>query len=179
MKLNITIKKGVFIMKYLLSVLLIILFSTSISVAGMRMRGTVNNEMPNGETIKVEFFGDILMSADGIMSNALTRGWGQFLHSNSDDDFELRTSSEISAITKKAIELKFNDNVKTFLITPKTIFCDLEGKKIRLKTFRVEDMVTVSSGVDDNLALSIRMGPMYFTGVMAGSPKLKDLDCIR
>ncbi len=166
-------------MKYLLSVLLIILFSTSISVAGMRMRGTINNEKPNGEAIKVEFFGDILMSPDGIMSNALTRGWGQFLHNNSDDDFELRTSSEIASITKTAVELKLNDKIQAFLITPKTIFCNLEGKQIGLETLRVEDMVTVSSGVDENVASTIRMGPMYFTGVMAGSPKLKDLDCIR
>ena len=166
-------------MKYLQYVLLIVLFSASISVAGMRMRGGVSNEMPSGETIRVEFFGDILMGADRIMSNALTRGSGQFLHNNLDDDFELRTSSEISAITKKAIKLKLNDKIKTFLITPKTVFCNLNGEKIEPEAFRVEDMVTVSSGLDENVASTVRMGPMYFTGVMAGSPKLKDLDCIR
>lgn len=166
-------------MKYLLFIVFVVLFSTTISVAGMRMRGTINNKKPSGETIKVEFFGDILMSPDGIMSNALTRGWGQFLHNNSDDSFELRTSSEISDITKTDIKLKLKDKIQTFLITPKTIICNLEGKKIGLETFRIEDMVTVSSGVDDNVASTVRMGPMYFTGVMSGSPKLKALDCMR
>ncbi len=166
-------------MKYLLAVFLIILFSTSTSVAGMRMRGGVNNEKPNGETIRVEFFGDILRTADGVISNSLTRGRGQFLHNNSDGDFEIRTSSEILAITKSTIELILKDKVHIFQITPKTIFCDLQGAKVEPETFFVRDMVTVSSGLDEDGASSIRMGPMYFTGVMAGSAKLKDLDCIR
>ena len=166
-------------MKYLLFIVLIILYSTSISVAGMGMSGRINNKKPNGEAIKVEFYGDILLGTDRIMSNALTRGWGQFLLSNSDDDFELRTSSPISAITKTSIELNLKDNIQTFLITPKTIFCDFNGKQIGLETFRIEDMVTISSEVDENIASTIRMGPMYFIGVMTGSPKLKDIDCIR
>ena len=165
--------------KHFLSVLLLISFSTSISIAGMNMRGSIAKEKPNGEVARAEFYGSIIKSPDRVMSHALSQAKGQFLLHNSDGEMELRTTSPISAVTGTAIELNANGKVKTFLITPETVFCDYNREKSGPEILHVEDVVTVSSGLDEKVASEIRRGPMYFTGVMAGSPELKDINCLK
>ena len=165
--------------KHLLFVLLVISFSASISIAGMNMRGNIAKEKPNGEVASVEFYGSIIKSPDRVMSHALTQARGQFLLHNSAAEMELRTTSPISAVTGTAIELNANGKVKIFLITPDTIFCDFNRVKSGPEILHTEDVVTVSSGLDEKVASEIRRGPMYFTGVMAGSPELQDIDCLK
>jgi hypothetical protein len=92
---------------------------------------------------------------------------------------ELRTASPISAVTATAIELRANGRVKSFLITPETVFCGFNREPLDPEALHIKDVVTVSSGLDEKVALWVRRGPIYFTGVMGGSPELKDIGCLK
>jgi hypothetical protein len=164
--------------KHLLFISLIIIFSAATAVAGMRMRGSVESTKPDGEVLKVEFFGGMISSPDGVMSHGLTRGRGQFLPEGPDNLMELRTVSELSKITEKFVKLDYNGKIKTFLITPKTKLCDLSANKIQVENFNEGLIVTVVSDVNEKVALSVRKGPIFFSGVVLQAPEFANADCI-
>ncbi|MEE9542253.1 MAG: hypothetical protein V3V95_00535 [Thermodesulfobacteriota bacterium] len=165
--------------KHLLLIFLAVILPASISVAGMKMRGNVAKMKPNGEVARAEFYGDIVRSRDGVVSKALVQAKGQTIFEKADGELELRTASPISVVTATFVGMKFGDKVKTFRITPDTDLCDYNRRKIDLSIFRIGDMATVSSDLDETTAYAIRRGPIYFTGVMAGTPELKDIGCRR
>lgn len=156
---------------------LIILIMASVSIAGMGMSGSVTSRKPDGERLKIEIYGDIIASPDHIMSNARNRGKGRHFHRSADGSLEVRSAAQIAVITDSSIELNLKNGLKSFLITTETSFCDENGTELKPKKFKSEDMVTVLSGVDEKTALSIRIGPIFFTGVMAGAAKLSAIDC--
>ena len=161
----------------LLPLPLIILFAASTALAGMGMSGSVKSKKPDGESFKAVLYGDLMLGPGGLMSEARVKALGQYLL-DTGDALNLRSSASISAITETSIDIDLNGDILSFQITPETAFCDFNGERIKRTLFKVETIATVSSTADEKVATSIRKGPLYFTGAMAGSPKLEDIQCV-
>lgn len=165
-------------MKNRLILIFVIIFSLpSFALSGMGMMGSITKKKPGGEVVKVVYYGDLMRSPDRAMENARVKARGQYLVPDSTDGLELRTASPISKLTETSVELMIDGDVKTFQITEETTFCHFDGKRIERELILTGNMVTISSGLDEKVATYIRKGPIYFTGVMAGAPKIVDIAC--
>lgn len=136
--------------------------------------GSVTSQDPKGVSYTVELVGNIIRSSDGSLENSMTQGVGQYILTQGNTTL-LITSGKVVATAKAEIKISVNGGVKTFTIGQGTAFCD-GLKKAGQEQIKPGSTVTVTSPWGKSVALSVRVGPMLFSG-LGGPLKLKVYGC--
>lgn len=125
------------------------------------------NEPSAPKPYTVNFVG----TAQGPRGQVMLAGRGQCLVTNL-----VVTSYSVADISSTNIQLKAENSIISFEVTPATRVC-ADGKKAALDSFKKDDVVTVTAKkTDQKKALSVRKGPMFFSLGQAGATP-QDYDC--
>ncbi len=127
-----------------------------------------------GDTLRAEFYGNLVLGPDRNLSNALMQAKGQYLNDTSTDTV-LVTAAAVVAVSADTLKIRMRDTIKAFRITQSTRLCK-DGRPMILSDIKVGDVVTVTSRIKGNTALTVRHGPMLFSG-MPGKLTLKHYRC--
>ncbi len=146
-----------------------LLGSYSMAVAS----GGIATVGPNGEKYKVEFYGSLIVGPDRLLGNAMMQGKGQYYLAAQKI---LVTSGRVKEISNKLLAIQINGENKVFKLTKATKICNGRNS---LKSLDLQkgEMVTVTSYVGQQIALSVRKGPMLFKGLMQPPLQLKEYKC--
>ena len=135
--------------------------------------GGVTTKGPNGESYKVEFYGSLIVGPNRLLSRAMMQGKGQYILAA---EKILVTSGKVIEISNEALTIQINGKAKAFKLTKTTKICD-GSESLEPSDIKKDDMVTITSKIDQQTALSIRKGPMLFGGIMSPPLVLKKYKC--
>ena len=166
-------------------VILLIAAATLSAIAqAASQKGAITSKGTNGESYEVEFYGNLELSPDRVLSSAMMRGKGQYQVNKS----LLATSEDITDISSTSIEVEVagggevkpplrrpETETKHFAIVPSTKLCR-NGRAATWDTFKKGEMITVTTKIGEKTALSVRSGPMLFGNLMS-IPQLMKYDC--
>ena len=105
---------------------------------------------------KVEVYGDLIPGSDGRLSSAMMQGKGQYYLASENI---LVTSEKVTEISNETLAIQITGKTKVFKLTKTTRICD-GSKSLKPNDIKKGDMVTITSKVDQQTALSVRKGPM-------------------
>ena len=140
-----------------------------------KAEGQISSKSPNGETYTVEFYGDLVPGPD--KRQTLMQGRGEYwLESRK----LLVTSGPINDLAGPVVRVNVSTKAPgtgliAFVIGVKTTMCR-DGKPATSDTFKKGEMITVVTRLGEKTALSIRSGPMLFSG-MGTAAQLRSFEC--
>ncbi len=123
-----------------------------------------------GNVFKMRFVGTAL----GPKGEVMLEGQGRDM-TVVEDNVVVVSSLVVAEINGTNIKIEAEDGPLSFSITPETRCCS-SGKIVKSEYFKIGDKVIISSKEDQDVALSIQNGPIYYSLSQGGS-KLVYNDC--
>jgi hypothetical protein len=139
---------------------------------GVHSSGTITEEDSKGNKYTVEFYGDAIIDTSGSLNNSLIQGKGQYIVSKN----LLVTSETVAELTDSTLTVQVGGKAIAFCLTKNTQFCD-GTKSLKKGEIARGDMVTITSKLGHYVALTIRKGPMLFSGLVSPPLVLRVYRC--
>ena len=151
-------------MKSLVVTFILIFCSVFVAYAQVVGGGSITQKGKNGESYKVELYGDLIFGSERLpggakrLGSAMMQGKGQYVLA---EEMILVSSEKVTGISDGILSIQIDGKTIEFILSKTTKICD-GSKVLKASDIKIGDMVTITFRIDRHTALSVRKGPMLF-----------------